>query len=129
MPNATLDATTFTGAPGDHTARTAPKTAERNPYKVGVVHTGADGTPNVMLGNGGDVRYVFTLTWENVGPVTRNAVQSIFTISAEFNYTDEDGNSWAVQCLLDDYEEEHVESIPNAGAVMKLYNITLTMRD
>jgi hypothetical protein len=129
MPNATLNAVTFTGRPGDHTARTAPKKATRNPYKVGVVHTGADGTLNVMLGNGGDPRNVFTLEWENVGPVTRTAVQAAFALASDFPYVDEDGTTWTVQCLLDDYEEEHVESIPNAGAVMKLYNITLTMRE
>src|SRR5262249_54991918 len=129
MPNATINFLSFTGRPGDHTVRTAPKKAVRNPYKVGVVHTGADGTPNVMLGNGGGPPHHVPLEWENVGPVTRNALQGVFALASTFPYTDKDGNNWTVQCLLEDYEEEHVESIPNAGAVMKLYTITLTMRD
>ena len=105
MPPVTLNGIAFSGTVYDaETTPRAPQEITPSPQKAGVVLTAADGTERIVLRNSGTPREHFELTWSRVPSATRNAVRTVFDLSATFTAVLPSG-TYSVQCRLDDYRE------------------------
>src|SRR5215471_6778849 len=126
MPAVTLNGTTFTGnVYSADSVRKAPTHVNPKPRKIGTVLEAASGARNMVLRNSGTPKVDYELTWDQpVAETTRAAVRTIFDLSTTFTAILPQGTV-TVQCELEDYEENHVLTLPDGT---RYFEVKLTLR-
>jgi hypothetical protein len=123
MPNATINAVTFTGNvySDPATVRRAPKLITPKPRKIGKAMVAASGARTWVHRT---EKVDQLLEWENVAELTRAAVRAVFALTTTFSATMPTGTA-TYQCEDEDYTEDEAFCMPDGT---RYYNVTLLLR-